>query len=146
NRATLLRVARVPGRVSLAIRVFGSGCRPGNLHALNSLGSAARSDSPTHRPPLGQGHGSAFATHGFGRDMTWYAQATTGWARSGRGEETRAPQRGTMSKKWLLAFLLAAAPAAAHNWYPMECCHEMDCAPVDRTEIVPTPTTAPTGA
>lgn len=51
-----------------------------------------------------------------------------------------------MSKKWLLAFLLAATPAAAHNWYPMECCHEMDCAPVDRTEIVPTPTTAPTGA
>ena len=45
-----------------------------------------------------------------------------------------------MSKKWLLAFLLAATPAAAHDWYPMECCHEMDCAPVDRTEIVPTPT------
>ena len=52
-----------------------------------------------------------------------------------------------MSKKWLLAFLLAATPAAAHDWYPLECCHEMDCAPVDRTEIVPTPTTAePQGA
>jgi hypothetical protein len=47
-----------------------------------------------------------------------------------------------MSKKWLLAFLLAATPAAAHDWYPLECCHEMDCAPVDRAEIVPTPTTA----
>ena len=47
-----------------------------------------------------------------------------------------------MSKKWLLAFLLAATPAAAHDWYPMECCHEMDCAPVDRAEIVPTPTQA----
>jgi hypothetical protein len=46
-----------------------------------------------------------------------------------------------MSKKWLLAFLLAATPAAAHDWYPLECCHEMDCAPVDRAEIVPTPTT-----
>jgi hypothetical protein len=47
-----------------------------------------------------------------------------------------------MSKKWLLAFLLAATPAAAHDWYPLECCHEMDCAPVDRAEIVPIPTTA----
>ena len=46
-----------------------------------------------------------------------------------------------MSKKWLLAFLVAATPAAAHDWYPMECCHEMDCAPVDHAEIVPTPTT-----
>jgi hypothetical protein len=46
-----------------------------------------------------------------------------------------------MSKKRLLPILLAAAtPAAAHDWYPVECCHEMDCAPVDRAEIVPTPT------
>jgi hypothetical protein len=45
-----------------------------------------------------------------------------------------------MSKKWSLAVLLAAAtPAAAHDWYPIECCHEMDCAPVDRAEMVPTP-------
>jgi hypothetical protein len=48
-----------------------------------------------------------------------------------------------MSNKWLLTFLLAATPAAAHDWYPLECCHEMDCAPVDRTEIVPTPTSDP---
>jgi hypothetical protein len=48
-----------------------------------------------------------------------------------------------MSKRWLLAFLLAAAtPAVAHDWYPMECCHEMDCAPVDHAEMVPTPTQA----
>jgi hypothetical protein len=45
-----------------------------------------------------------------------------------------------MSKRWLLAFLVAATPAAAHDWYPMECCHEMDCAPVDHAEVVPTPT------
>jgi hypothetical protein len=53
-----------------------------------------------------------------------------------------------MSKKWLLAFLLASAtPAAAHDWYPLECCHEQDCAPVDHAEIVPTPTTSdPSGA
>jgi hypothetical protein len=47
-----------------------------------------------------------------------------------------------MSRKWLLAVLMAATPAAAHDWYPLECCHNMDCAPVDRVEIVPTPTAA----
>ncbi len=47
-----------------------------------------------------------------------------------------------MSKKWLLAFFLATTPAAAHDWYPLECCHQQDCAPVDRTEFVPTPATA----
>jgi hypothetical protein len=47
-----------------------------------------------------------------------------------------------MSKIWLLAFLLAATPAAAHDWYPLECCHGMDCAPVEHAEIVPTPATA----
>jgi len=42
-----------------------------------------------------------------------------------------------MSRKWLLAALLAAAtPAAAHDWYPMECCHSMDCAPVEKVEII----------
>ena len=52
-----------------------------------------------------------------------------------------------MSRNWLLAFLLAATPAAAHDWYPLECCHDMDCAPVEHTEIVPTPATAdPKGA
>jgi hypothetical protein len=45
-----------------------------------------------------------------------------------------------MSKKWLLAILLAATPAAAHDWYPLECCHDTDCAPVDKVEMVPTPT------
>ena len=24
--------------------------------------------------------------------------------------------------------------AFAHDWYPMECCHGMDCAPVDRVD------------
>lgn len=42
-----------------------------------------------------------------------------------------------MNRKWLLAFLLAATPAAAHDWYPLECCHNQDCAPVERTEFVP---------
>jgi hypothetical protein len=45
-----------------------------------------------------------------------------------------------MSKKWLMAALMAAAtPAAAHEWYPMECCHNQDCAAVDKVEMVPTP-------
>jgi|SRR5262245_44144097 hypothetical protein len=49
-----------------------------------------------------------------------------------------------MSKKWLLAVLLAATPAAAHDWYPLECCHHMDCAPVDHAEFVATPATSET--
>ena len=28
-------------------------------------------------------------------------------------------------------FVLCIAVAHAHDWYPMECCHQMDCAPVD---------------
>lgn len=47
-----------------------------------------------------------------------------------------------MSKKWLLAALLVATPAAAHDWYPMECCHNMDCAAVERVEMLPTPAAA----
>ena len=40
----------------------------------------------------------------------------------------------------LQAIVLAAAlatsslTAAAHDWYPQECCHFNDCAPVDRVE------------
>src|SRR5262245_23101026 len=47
-----------------------------------------------------------------------------------------------MSKKWFLAALLAsatAAPAAAHDWYPIECCSGMDCAVVDKVEMMPAP-------
>jgi len=48
-----------------------------------------------------------------------------------------------MSKKWFLAAALAVAtPAAAHDWYPMECCHAMDCAPVDKVEMLPGPSIA----
>jgi hypothetical protein len=35
----------------------------------------------------------------------------------------------------LLAVAVLAAlaiPAKAHDWYPLECCHAMDCAPVER--------------
>lgn len=27
-----------------------------------------------------------------------------------------------------------ASKARAHDWYPIECCHQMDCAPIDRIE------------
>ena len=30
--------------------------------------------------------------------------------------------------------LLPLTGSRAHDWYPNECCHEMDCAPVDRAE------------
>ena len=34
---------------------------------------------------------------------------------------------------WLLASLLVATgvPAAAHSWYPHECCSDYDCRPAD---------------
>ncbi len=35
----------------------------------------------------------------------------------------------------LASVLLSALPARAHDWYPYECCHYMDCAPVDRVDL-----------
>jgi hypothetical protein len=26
--------------------------------------------------------------------------------------------------------------AAAHDWYPRDCCHDVDCAPVERVEVL----------
>jgi hypothetical protein len=39
----------------------------------------------------------------------------------------------------LLAMALSVAiqsPAIAHEWYPMECCHGRDCAPVESAETL----------
>lgn len=39
----------------------------------------------------------------------------------------------------LLAIALSLAihpPAVAHEWYPMECCHGRDCAPVESVEAL----------
>src|SRR5258705_10860660 len=60
------------------------------------------------------------------------------------GREADETEQGTsMSKKWFLAAVLAAAtPAAAHDWYPMECCHAMDCAAVEKVEMLPGPAIA----
>ena len=45
-----------------------------------------------------------------------------------------------MAKKSLFAALLAVAtPVLAHDWYPLECCHGMDCAAVERVEQMPPP-------
>lgn len=40
-------------------------------------------------------------------------------------------------RRIVLAALVAlslSTPAWDHAWYPMECCHELDCAPVDKVE------------
>lgn len=48
-----------------------------------------------------------------------------------------------MLKTFLLPSLLISAvmfnvPAAlAHSWYPWECCHDFDCAPVDKVQSAP---------
>jgi hypothetical protein len=49
-----------------------------------------------------------------------------------------------MSRNWLLGALLLAGTtsAAAHDWYPMECCSGMDCAPVEKVEILQSPAIA----
>lgn len=48
-----------------------------------------------------------------------------------------------MPNKWFLATLLAiATPAAAHDWYPMECCSGLDCAAVEKVEMLPGPSIA----
>jgi hypothetical protein len=46
---------------------------------------------------------------------------------------------------WTLTIMLSAAvlclcfaiiKAFAHDWYPIECCHAMDCAPVDHVRTL----------
>ena len=42
-----------------------------------------------------------------------------------------------MARAWILAgLLLSSTAAAAHDWYPIECCSGMDCAPVEKVEII----------
>jgi hypothetical protein len=45
-----------------------------------------------------------------------------------------------MFARWFLAALFASVlSAAGHDWYPLECCHGLDCAPVDRVEVLSGP-------
>lgn len=37
----------------------------------------------------------------------------------------------------VLCALIISVPAAAHDWYPWECCSGFDCAPVERAELLP---------
>lgn len=39
----------------------------------------------------------------------------------------------------LAVFALSASPAAAHSWYPMKCCSQQDCQPIDESEVSMTP-------
>jgi hypothetical protein len=40
--------------------------------------------------------------------------------------------------------LLSAGPTWAHSWYPKDCCHDRDCAPVESmVQFVPTGGSAP---
>jgi hypothetical protein len=32
--------------------------------------------------------------------------------------------------------LLGASKARSHDWYPWDCCHDLDCAPVDQAEYL----------
>lgn len=64
--------------------------------------------------------------------------------------------RTTLAFAWFLSALAAFAPvtplsltasdpASAHDWYPLECCHGMDCAPVEKVEMLPGPAMATLG-
>jgi hypothetical protein len=37
----------------------------------------------------------------------------------------------------LIAATLIVPAATAHEWYPRACCHDLDCAPVERAESLP---------
>jgi hypothetical protein len=37
----------------------------------------------------------------------------------------------------VIAMLVAPSAATAHDWYPRECCSNVDCAPVERIEPMP---------
>jgi hypothetical protein len=37
----------------------------------------------------------------------------------------------------VIAMMLMMQAAAAHDWYPRECCSGIDCAPVERFEALP---------
>lgn len=42
-----------------------------------------------------------------------------------------------MSRTIVFAGLLAiTTPASVYDWYPIECCHGMDCAPVEKVEML----------
>jgi hypothetical protein len=50
----------------------------------------------------------------------------------------KAPAPATLAILTLATSLLGACrPIAAHDWYPWECCSNLDCAPVIAAEVLP---------
>lgn len=39
--------------------------------------------------------------------------------------------------------VLASTPITAHSWYPLECCHDQDCTPVDNAWLERGPAKTP---
>jgi hypothetical protein len=55
------------------------------------------------------------------------------------------PKRGQWWAAWgalLPAIWFCVSPAHAHDWYPRECCSGLDCAPVEKVEMLPGPAIA----
>ena|SRR5262245_39241278 len=69
-------------------------------------------------------------------------QGTPVQATPAQGTPDASSRLGSMGRgasSALLAMTLSLAsqsPAIAHDWYPMECCHERDCAPVESVETL----------
>jgi hypothetical protein len=53
------------------------------------------------------------------------------------GDMTRSRANGSARFCITAAALLMTPAVAAHDWYPRECCHNLDCAPVDRADLLP---------
>ena len=68
-----------------------------------------------------------------------------------QGEPAEPPARGLAEPVVLFVvlcltawfILFAASVANAHDWYPLECCHAQDCAPVDKAETSMPPISIP---
>ena len=37
----------------------------------------------------------------------------------------------------VIAVMVMPSAVIAHEWYPRECCHDLDCSPVERAERLP---------
>ena len=45
--------------------------------------------------------------------------------------------RRRLATQLIPLLIISSTPASAHDWYPWDCCSGMDCAPVERTELMP---------
>ena len=78
----------------------------------------------------------------FGQPIVAQSQATPAQATPAQGARDTSSRLASMCRcasSALLAMALSLAiqsPAIAHEWYPMECCHGRDCAPVESVETL----------